>query len=205
MAGRARYARAMINSLHSNLPAPRPAARPQKPSREVEPEGLGDCVEWAARKVAGFAVGLVFGTSGMLVNACAGGAQGVVHGARLEKGREAAFQGALTANLAAVSAVGGGPVGAVLGTVGGHLMWRVQGEKVRERVQRGSDKWVDAVLEKLPGNPDEAGAGRRALNGAIGEVVGAAGGVVAGTIGLFQAGQKAGEAFVERTADRLRE
>lgn len=182
--------------------APTAPSRPRRP--EPEPAGVGDCVEKVARKVAGFAVGLVFGTSGMLVNACAGGAQGVVHGSRLPQHKEAAFQGVLTANLAAASALGGGPVGAVLGTVGGHLMWRIQGPEVRERVQHGSEVWVDRVLEKLPGNPDEAGPARRAVNGAVGEVVGSVAGAVTGTIGLFKAGQAVGEEFVTRTADRLR-
>lgn len=165
---------------------------------------MGDCVEKVARKVAGFAVGLVFGTSGMLVNACAGGAQGVVHGSRLEKHKAGAFQGVLTANLAAASALGGGPVGAVLGTVGGHLIWRIQGPDVREKVQHGSEVWVDRVLARLPGNPDEAGPARRLANGAVGELVGSVAGAVAGTIGLFRAGQAVGEGFVARTADRLR-
>ena len=191
----------MISSITSRT---LPITRQEKPPAEEEERGVGDCVEWAARKVAGFAVGLVFGTSGMLVNACAGGAEGALHGARVTEHREAAFQGALTANLAAASALGGGPVGAVLGTVGGHLMWRIQGEGVRERVQTGSDRWVDAVLTKLPGNPDEAGTGRRIVNGAVGEIVGGVAGAVVGTIGLFKVGQAAGEAFVTRSAERLR-
>jgi hypothetical protein len=192
----------MISSLNSSTPSA--PARPAAPAPAPEPEGVVDCIEWAARKVAGAVVGLVFGTSGLLVNAAAGGAEGVVHGARLESHKEAAFTGVMTANLVAGSAVGG-PVGMVMGAAGGLLLWRIQGEKVRERVKAGSDAWVDKVLSKLPGNPDEAGAARRVANGAIGEVVGAAGGAVAGTLGLFELGQEMGEGFVTRVADRIRD
>lgn len=181
------------------------AAAPPPPERAPEPEGVVDCVEWVARKVAGAVVGLVFGTSGMLVNAAAGGAEGALHGARVGSGkREALFTGLMTANLAAGSALGGGPVGAVLGMVGGHMIWRVQGAEVRDRVVRASDLWVDVVLDKLPGQPDQAGVPRRIANGLLGEAVGSVAGLVAGTIGLFEAGQQVGEGFVARAADRWR-
>ncbi|MEW6283654.1 MAG: hypothetical protein AB1758_33895, partial [Candidatus Eremiobacterota bacterium] len=65
---------------------------PTRPPGE-QPSGAGECAEKILRKVAGAVVGLVFGTSGLFVNAAAGGARGVVHGARIESHRKAVFTG----------------------------------------------------------------------------------------------------------------
>jgi hypothetical protein len=172
---------------------------------ETDPalNGIGDCVEKAARKIAGFAVGLVFGTSGLLVNAAAGGAEGLCHGSRIKQFGKAGFHTAFAANLA-LTGLAGGPIGIATGIVGGEFVWKLQGEQVRERVTQGADQWVDAVLAKLPGDPDQAGLPKRILQGAIGEVVGGAAGIVKGSLGLFKAGQDAGEQFVNRTFQEFR-
>lgn len=203
----------MISSLSTQVPhisqasrapqAPKSSESDQVSQEPVDTASLGGCIEKVARKVAGFAVGLVFGTSGLLVNAAAGGAEGLCHGARLEKLGKAGFHTAFAANLA-LTGLAGGPVGIATGLIGGELMWRLQGEQVRDRVTQGADQWVDAVVNKLPGNPDQAGLPKRLLQGAIGEVVGGAAGVVKGTFGLFKAGQETGEQFVGRIAQDLR-
>jgi hypothetical protein len=183
---------------------PPPAASKPQPAPAPEPEGIGDCVEGAVRWVAGKVVGFVFGTSGLVVNAAAGGAEGAVRGARISKHKSAVFHGGMAVNLAAAGALTGGPPGAALGVVGGFLLWKIQGHEVREKVAQRADAWTDKVLSKLPGDPDKAGLPRRAVNGAVGEVVGAAAGLVAGTIGLYEKGEAVGEGMVERVADRLR-
>ncbi|MBM3462744.1 MAG: hypothetical protein FJX76_11640 [Armatimonadetes bacterium] len=190
----------IIRSLNTSPPAP-PASKPAPPQ---DPQGIGDCVEKAVRWVAGKVVGLAFGTSGLAVNAAAGGAEGIIRGARLSSHTTPVFYGAMTVNLAAIGALSGGPVGAVTGVIGGHLLWRIEGEEVRKRVAERADAWVDKTLAKLPGDPDQAGVLRRVANGAVGEVVGAAAGAVAGTIGLYQKGEQVGEDFVDRVSARLR-
>ena len=187
----------MIQSSNQHVPLlaaqTRPSSAPQQPGQppsppdphEPEPDGIRDIFEGVARWVAGKVVGLAFGTSSLASNAAAGGARGIVHGARIEKGESSVFYGAMTANLAVIGAITGGPPGIALSLAGGHLMWRIAGEKVRERVNNKAEAWVDKTLEKLPGNPDEAGAIRRVANGAVGEVVGAAAGVWAGTFAWF--------------------
>jgi len=180
----------------------RTAARQQPaPPPEEDTRGIGDCVEKLARKVAGIAVGLVFGTSGLVTNAAAGAAAGAVHGARVNS--KTAFYGVMTANLAAAGAVGG-PAGIATSLAGGYLLWGVQGKETRGKVEACAHEWTDKVLAKLPGDPNTAGLPRRLANGVVGEVVGAAGGVVAGTLGLYQAGEAVGGRFVDRVADRLR-
>ncbi|MGE0494295.1 MAG: hypothetical protein AB7S38_34100 [Vulcanimicrobiota bacterium] len=180
-------------TLTTPTPTPRRASAPPPTS-----EGLGDCFEKAARWVAGKVVGVVFGTSGLVANAAAGGARGTLHAARVESNhQELLFQAGMTANMAALGALGGGPAGAVLGVAGGHLLWRIQGEKVRERVLTKSDQWVDKVLEKLPGDPDQAGRLRRVANGVVGEVVGTAAGAVGGTFAMFEQGEQYGQSLFD--------
>lgn len=185
-----------VRSTPLRAASQRPAPPPEEDSR-----GIGDCVEKLARKVAGIAVGLVFGTSGLVTNAAAGAAAGAVHGARVDS--KPAFYGVMTANLAAAGALGG-PVGIATGLAGGYALWGIQGKEVRGRVEACAHDWTDKVLSKLPGNPDEAGIPRRFANGVVGEVVGAAGGVVAGTLGLYHAGEAVGGRMVDRLAERLR-
>ncbi|MCA9794727.1 MAG: hypothetical protein KC910_23125, partial [Candidatus Eremiobacteraeota bacterium] len=75
--------------------------------------------------------------------------------------------------------------------------WRIQGEKVRERVLTKSDQWVDKVLEKLPGDPDQAGRLRKVANGVVGEVVGTAAGAVGGTFAMFEQGEQYGQSLFD--------
>lgn len=69
---------------------------------------------------------------------------------------------------------------------------------------RASDLWVNVVLDRLPGQPDQAGIPRRMVNGLVGEAVGSVAGLVAGTVGMVEAGQQVEEGFVARAADRWR-
>lgn len=190
----------MISAVRPS-PARSASSRPAPPPEEGS-HGIGDCVEKLARKVAGVAVGLVFGTSGLITNAAAGAAAGAVHGARVTP--RAAFYGMMTANLAAAG-LAGGPIGIATGLAGGFALWGIQGQETRGKVEACAHDWTDKVLSKLPGNPDEAGLARRAANGVVGEVVGSAAGVVAGTLGLYHSGESVGEAFVARVASRLRD
>ncbi len=183
-------------------PAPDPDPDPQ-PNPEPDPDGFRDWVEGAARWVVGKAVGFAFGTSSLAANVAAGGARGIVHGARIEKGQNLVFQAAMTANLALIGGMTGGPPGAGLSVLGGHLIWQIEGEEVRNRVAQTADAWVDRTLAKLPGNPDEAGAARRVVNGAIGEVIGGAAGAVAGTFAIFKEGEAMGEAWADQLTGAL--
>lgn len=205
----------MIQSSNQHALLPRPSSAslqgatdpaftpPTPPPSEPEPDGLRDIFEGAARWVAGKVVGLVFGTSSLASNAAAGGARGIVHGARIEKGEKYWFHGAMTANLAVIGALTGGPVGAALSTVGGHLIYRLASEETRERIDNKAEQWVDKALAKLPGNPDEASTLRRIANGAVGEVVGSVAGVWAGTFAWFNRGEEVGEAFAEDLTNRI--
>lgn len=184
-----------MNVAHSSTASTRVAAASTPERDAAEPEGFKDCFEKAARWVAGKAVGLVFGTSGFVVNAAAGGARGVVHGTRL---KEAWFHVGMAGNLALAGALTGGPPGVALGVIGGELIWRIQGEEVRDRVEQRSDEWVDWSLEKLGGDPDQAGVARRVVNGVVGEVAGAVGGALAGSLAMFERGEALGQEFADR-------
>lgn len=182
---------------------PRPTPPAPEPNPGPDPDGFRDWVEGAARWVAGKVVGFAFGTSSLAANVAAGGARGVVHGARLQKGENLVFQGVMTANLAAIGAMTGGPVGAGLSVIGGHMIWQIEGEETRNRVTEKADAWVDKTLEVLPGNPDEAGLVRRTVNGVIGEVVGGAAGAVAGSLAVYLQGEALGEQLADQLTGRL--
>jgi hypothetical protein len=186
----------MLTITHRPNPAQRTSEPRHTPGPESEqnpapePDGFKDSFKGAVRWIAGKAIGLAFGTGTLAANAAAGGARGIVRGARIEKKQDLVFKGAMTLNMAALGALTGGPVGAVLGTIGGHILWKIEGQEVRDRVTERADKWVNKTLEKLPGDPEQAGSARRVVNGAIGEVVGAAGGAWGGTFAMFEKGEK---------------
>lgn len=177
--------------------------QPSTPKSETaEPDGIRDAFQGAVRWVAGKAIGLAFGTGTLAANAAAGGAQGMMKGARIQKHEKLVFHSAMTLNLAAFG-LGGGPVGAALSVVGGHLLWRIEGEDVRQKVTERADQWVGKTLEKLPGDPAEAGTVRRAVNGAVGEVVGAAAGAWAGTFAMFDRGEALGHKMADNVTNQL--
>jgi hypothetical protein len=181
---------------------PRYAPEPEpKPDPGPEPDGFKDSFKGAVRWIAGKAIGLAFGTGTLAANAAAGGARGMITGGRIEKKKDLVFKGAMTLNMAALGALTGGPVGAVLGTIGGHILWRIEGEEVREKVISRADKWVNKTLEKLPGDPEQAGPVRRTVNGAIGEVVGAAGGAWGGTFAMFDKGEQLAHQMTDKLFD----
>jgi hypothetical protein len=192
--------------------AARPSARPtpsapapSSPAPEPAPDdGAEDVFKKVAGHVVGAALGFGAGAAGLVVNACAGGAEGALHAARAKDGKDLAFHGLFALNLAASGGISG-PAGAVWGLVKGALIWQMEGDAVRENVRKSADKWVDRALDRLPGgNPDDPTPLRRIGNGIVGEVVGGVAGGLSGATDLFAAGNAYGHGLVDKLAEALR-
>jgi len=177
--------------------------------------------------VAKVGAGIAWGAAGAFVNAAAGGAQGVVHGAQLKDDT------AKYTNLAmlGVNLLGSGAVGAIaahmghnaiagaaaLNLVQGFVSWSLESPQTRQRVADTADLWVDSVLGQVPGSKkdtppgtppstppgDPPGIGRRIVGGAVGEVVGFLAGTTVGATIFYREGSEWGERQFNRLADRF--
>ncbi|MHB2019925.1 MAG: hypothetical protein ACYCW6_23540 [Candidatus Xenobia bacterium] len=148
----------------------------------------------AAEEVVGAAFGIGFGLGSTVTNACAGGAEGLVHGSGIQSHKGLATQAAFAANLAVAGAVTGGPWGAVTNLVSGEAVYHFESSQVKQNVAKAADAWTDKVAAHVPGS----GVLHRVASAAVGEVVGAAAGALGGALSAYHVGHESGKALVDR-------
>jgi hypothetical protein len=180
-----------------------PSKSEQRQQDLVELRGRANFAQRAVAKVAGFATGLGLAVSGLITNACAGGAHGVVRGADLttDKAKQGLFQTMFVVNLAAAGfATGHAAQAALINVFQGEAVYHTQPDEMKQNTQATAEQWTDGVKQYIPGS-DATGA-KKVLNrigGAVaGEVVGAGAGALVGVSQGFPTGMQIGERAVLR-------
>jgi len=178
--------------ITATLPPPRVTTTPPAPQTAPAPPPAYDSIDRVATGVGRVTGGAIAGLTGLLANACAGGARGIVRGARLSDGQDAdgVFQAGFAANLMLLGGAVYGAASALATLVAGMQAWKHQEAEVKARVFSTVDRYVDRAVTQLP--PSDTTA-RRVMHGAVGEAVGIVAGAVVGAEAGYRVGAEAGE------------
>ena len=196
----------ITNSVLSPVrPKSEPIASPQSPEGAVEPK---DSIEThstlykisskAVSALSGAATGLALGVTRVIIGGCAGAAQGVVHGIKVDEDPAGLpFKATMAANLAVSGAIGGvtgldwlslspsegALTGAATNVIVGNSEWDRAPGTFHDTVRANATTWLDQTLAQMPDSITQGeGTLGKVARGTIGEVVGLASGVYTGVV-----------------------
>ena len=167
-----------------------------------------------ARSGVGTIAGTGAAVTGAIVYGSAGGAEGLVHGAKIPDDVRVGIRNTVMAgNLAAAGFIGAGLGGGAttVGVAAGLEIWKATSPETKQEVADKAHSWTDKAndwVDSVWPDPGEVAPleskSRRVLGGVVGEIAGSAAGIVYDLTEAFGFGKDAGEVLVDGVTTALR-